>query len=148
MIGFVSVFWSVLWRSVIVIALSTGITYGFSALAHSLFVPSEFSIKVRLSLSFLPAAFIFAILAMRVNGTRNLLFEQRSTMSIARWRQAYAGLAACAFSIVIISCVAAVILNTDRWFALRALLPPPLFMLFWIGFAIWQAIDRQAARHS
>lgn len=139
MIRFVRVFWSIVWRSLVIIMLSAGITYGLSELLHSLFVQSEFSIKFRLSLTFLPAALMFAILAVRTKGSQNFLFEQRSAMSSAKWRQIYAGLSACAFGIVIISCGAALTMNTDTWFALRAFLPLPLFTLFWVGLAIWQA---------
>ncbi|CAN7698464.1 hypothetical protein LJR251_005613 [Rhizobium rhizogenes] len=139
MIRFIRVFWSIVCRSLVIIMLSTGITYGLSELVHSLFARSEFSIKFRLSLTFLPAALMFAILAVWTKGSQNLLFEQRSAMSSAKWRKTYAGLSACAFGIVIISCGAALTVNTDTWFALRAFLPLPLFMLFWVGLAIWQA---------
>ncbi|MBB3609402.1 hypothetical protein [Rhizobium sp. BK602] len=135
----VRVFWSIVWRSLVMITLGAGISWGLSELFRSLFVQSEFSIKFRLSLSFLPASIMFALLAMRTNEIRNFLLEQRSAMPIAKWRQTYAGLSACAFIVVIISCVAALTLNTDTWFALRALLPLPLFVLFWVGLAIWQA---------
>jgi intracellular septation protein A len=138
MIRFIRVFWSIVWRSLVIIMLSTGITYGLSELVHSRFAQSEFSIKLRLSLTFLPAALMFAILAMRTSGFRNFLLEHRSAMSSAKWRQTYAGLSVCAFSIVAISCAAALTVDTDTWVALRALLPLPLFALFWIGLAIWQ----------
>ncbi|KEA03350.1 hypothetical protein A6U85_21060 [Agrobacterium sp. 13-626] len=146
MIRFVLVFWSIVWRSLVIIMLSAGITWGLSELLHSLFVQSEFSIKFRLSLTFLPAAFMFAILAMRTVGLRNLLLEQRSVISSAKWRQTYVGLAACAFSIVAISCIAALTTSTDTWFALRTLLPLPLFVLFGVGLAIWQTLDDPADR--
>lgn len=146
MARFVHVLGSIVWRSLVIIILGVGITWGLSELLHSLFVQSEFSIKFRLSLTFLPASIMFAISAMRTNEIRNFLFEQRSAMPSAKWRQTYIWLSACAFSIVAISCVAALTLNTDTWFALRALLPLPLFVLFWVGLAIWQALDDPADR--
>ncbi|MQB40996.1 hypothetical protein [Rhizobium sp. ICMP 5592] len=146
MIRFARVFWSIVWRSLVIIMLGAGISWGLSQLLYSLFVQSEFSIKFRLSLTFLPASIMFALLAMRTNEIRNFLFEQRSGMPSVKWRQTCAGLAVCAFSIVIVSCVAALTLNTDTWFALRALLPLPLFLLFWVGLAIWQTLDDPADR--
>lgn len=146
MARFVRVFWSIVWRSLVIIMLGAGISWGLSQLLYPLFAQSEISIKFRLSLTFLPAAIMFAILAVRTKGIRNFLFEHQSEMSNAKWRQTYAGLSACAFGIVAISCVAALTLNTDTWFALRALLPLPLFTVFWVGLAIWQTLDDPADR--
>ena len=142
MIRFAQVFWSILWRSIIVLALNSGIAYMLYTLDHSLFEVTASSIKVRRSLTFLPAAIMFAVLAMQIKSIQNILFEQRSPMSSAQWRQTYFGLSACAFSIVIIFCISAVILNIDTWVAIQTLLPLPLFTLFWIAVAIWQARSR------
>lgn len=146
MIRFGHVFWSILWRSVIVLALNSGIAYLLYKLDHSLFGVTESSIKVRRSLTFLPAAIIFAVLAMQIKGVQNILFEQRSPISNAQWRQTYVALSACAFSIVIIFCISAVTLNIDTWISIQKLLPLPLFTLFWITVAIRQAKSRSLSQ--
>lgn len=142
MARFVHVFWSILWRSIIILALNSGIAYMLYKLDHSLFGVTSNSVRVRRSLTFLPAAIMFAMLAMQLKGIQNILFEQRSPMSIVQWQQTYFGLSACAFSIVIISCISAVILNIDAWVAVQKLLPLPLFAFFWIAEAIRQTKSR------
>ena len=142
MIRFVHVFWSILWRSILVLALNSGIAYTLYTADHSLFEVTANSIKIRHSLTYLPAAVMFAVLAMQIKGTQNMLLEERSPLSNRQWRQTYFGLSACAFGIVIIFCISAVILNIDTWVSIQKLLPLPLFMLFWIAVAIWQAKSR------
>ncbi|NTG72271.1 hypothetical protein G6M02_02920 [Agrobacterium rhizogenes] len=142
MVRFVQVFWSIFWRSIIILALNSSIAYVLRELDYSLFGGTSHSVQVRRSLTFLPAAIMFAVLAMRIKGNRNTLFERRSSLSSAQWQQTYFRLSTCAFSIVIIVCISAMLLNIAAWIAIQTLLPLPLFTLFWIAEAIWQTKSR------
>jgi hypothetical protein len=142
MVRFVQVFWSIFWRSIIILALNSSIAYVLRELDYSLFGGTSHSVQVRRSLTFLPAAIMFTVLAMRIKGNRNTLFERRSSLSSAQWQQTYFRLSACAFSIVIIVCISAMLLNIAAWIAIQTLLPLPLFTLFWIAEAIWQTKSR------
>ncbi|MFS8143788.1 hypothetical protein ATY78_09835 [Rhizobium sp. R635] len=139
MIIFLRIFCAVLWRSILVLVLNTLVTYWLSHLAGSLLVQTDFLVKARLSLWFLPAGIIFAVLAARVGNADSVLLEKRSPMSFAQWGQTYGSLAGCAFLIVMITCVAALVAETDVWLGLRTLLPLPMFLLFWIAVSVWQA---------
>ncbi|MBE1506887.1 hypothetical protein [Rhizobium viscosum] len=145
---FVRVFWSIFWRSIVVLALNAVITYGIYASAYSLFVQTEFSVKFRLSLSLLPAAIIFAALAAQYSLVRNPLFERRSLLSSSQWRQTYLGLSLCAFISVIIIGASASLLDTEAWLSLRSLLPLALFSIFWVGAAIWHTQSIYSRRAS
>jgi hypothetical protein len=144
----VRVFWNIFWRSIVVLALNAGITYGIYASAYSLFVQTEFSVKFRLSLSLLPAAIIFAALAAQSSLVQNLLFERRSLLSSSQWRQTYLGLSLCSFVSVIIIGTTAPFLDTAAWLSLRSLLPLALFSIFWVGAAIWHAQSVHSRRMS
>ncbi|PDT14658.1 hypothetical protein CO670_21545 [Rhizobium sp. J15] len=146
MISFLRIFCALLWRSVLVLALNAVITYWLSRLASSLLVQTDLLVRLRLSLSFLPAGIIFAVLAARVGNADSVLLERRSPLPLARWGQAYLSLAGCAFLIVVISCIAALVAQTDFWLALRTVLPLPMFLLFWVAVSVWQA--RSLSVHS
>ncbi|MBB5537617.1 hypothetical protein [Rhizobium giardinii] len=143
MIAFLRILWAVLWRSILVLALNTGIIH---ALSHPLSSETELSIKLRLSLTLLPAAIIFGALAARTGNAQSVLLELQSPMSFAQWRQTYAALAGCALLITVVTRIAALSWSTDSWLAFRTLLPLPMFLLVWTGVSIWQAYAPESRR--
>ncbi|KAB1121966.1 hypothetical protein [Neorhizobium galegae] len=130
---FFRIFWSIFWRSVLVLIVNAIITYGLSAMLN----PQSVSVvKIRLSVSLLPAIFIFAALAAK--SPLGGIFEEYSLLSNAQWRQTYFGLCLCSLISLVIVSVTAPLLETDAWLALRSLLPMALFLIFWVGTAAWQ----------
>ncbi|WP_128292532.1 hypothetical protein [Afifella aestuarii] len=143
MIRFFRIFWAVFWRSIFVLTINAGISYGIARMARSLFVQTEFFIKTRASIGLLPAAIIFTALAVGVGSGQSIILERRSPMSLAQWQQTYFAMAACALIVMISIFVVALTASADFWFAFRVLFSLPMFLLFWIGVSIWQTNSRK-----
>lgn len=135
---FFRVFWSIFWRTVLVLIVNAGVSYAIGMTSHQLSYNTTELIKLRRSLGFFPAAIIFSILAWRSPAFNNGLLRNRSPLDAKRWRETYFVLAALCFVLIFISFAAAYALETGSWLAVQQLTNPTLWLATWIGLSIWQ----------
>lgn len=136
---FIYAFWAVFWRSAIILIVNAVILHGAAQLMHLLFLQTDTSVKIRLSLSHLPAAVFFALLALRHSVSGTLTTHNPSPV----WRNVYLALAGASALIIIAKMGAAYSFATETWIMTGMLLPPFLFLVLWLALAIYLMRSRQ-----